>query len=182
MKKSLIMISLALLALSGCTAGGQKEAQQPNVPQNQQQTQQPDTNQDQSQTKNPNEGQDQGQAKQPEQKEVSEIKEKLQIGQSQEEVKALLGEGFIELTSAEEHKPLWRYDIGAQAGYKPDEAEDFVDIDGLKEGKLEIQVFVTWSEENKAESITVYYLNPDENKVYEYRVFPDGTVRETAIA
>ncbi|MET3695888.1 hypothetical protein SAMN05877753_102582 [Bacillus oleivorans] len=108
---------------------------------------------------------------------LSVLKEEFRLGISQDEVGRLLGTDYAKVLSAMNNEKQWRYDIGTKEGYHYSEQHDFADMDGLQNGDVKMQIWVTWDEESKVKSYSSIYVNPDDGKLYEYRVFPDGTER-----
>lgn len=110
------------------------------------------------------------------------IKQHLKHGLTQEEVRQLLGDHFIPVKSAKDNRLMWRYDIGAKEGYQsPDDQYDTVDVEGIRNGKLELIVFVAWTRDGKVDSFSIYYLNENDGNVYDYRTLPNGEIKEQAI-
>lgn len=116
--------------------------------------------------------------------ELTEIQEKLQIGLTQPEVEQVLGENWVEVTSAKDRLPMWRYDLNVREGYSSEalvEFGDFVDLEGISNGDVGLQIFIAWSDEQKVQTFSIYYPNHEDGKVYEYRVFPENFTREQII-
>ncbi|WP_126428322.1 hypothetical protein [Brevibacillus marinus] len=110
------------------------------------------------------------------------IKEHLRQGLSQEEVRQLLGDAFTRVKSAKDNREMWRYDIGAQEGYQsPDDQYDTVDVEGIRNGEVEMIVFVGWTIDGRVDAISAYYLKESDGNVYDFRVLPNGEVQEQAI-
>lgn len=113
--------------------------------------------------------------------ELDKLKVSIQLGQTQVQVKKTFGEHVTELTSALDNLTEWRYDLGVNKSYYSFEHEDSVNFDGLIKGDLFAQLFITWTDEQRVQSFTIYYFHQQDEMVYEYRVFPDGDIRETPI-
>ncbi|WP_243299459.1 hypothetical protein [Bacillus litorisediminis] len=109
---------------------------------------------------------------------LSVLKEDLRLGMTQDEVSGLFGTDYEEVSSEIDNEHKWRYDIGTRVGYQYSEDYDFADMDGLLNGNVKMQIWVAWDEESKVKSFSSLYVNPEDEKLYEYRVFPDGTVRD----
>ena len=76
-------------------------------------------------------------------------KEQLYLGMEKEDVLRVLGENYVEVESAdgvERNVVLWRYDFVEEAGYVYEEQYDFVDIDGVKSGKMDYQILINLAE------------------------------------
>ncbi|MGG1600706.1 hypothetical protein [Paenibacillus naphthalenovorans] len=110
---------------------------------------------------------------------VDYIKQNLKMNMSQDEVKKLLGSSYTEVTNAMEGNKMWRYDIGTKQGYNYQGEMDSIDMDGLINGSVTIQLFVDWSEEKTVNHYSFLYLK--DGKIYEYRVFEDGQVKESIV-
>jgi hypothetical protein len=86
-----------------------------------------------------------------------------------------LGEDFIKVKNSMDDSEIWRYDIGATEGYtSPVDEYDTVDHQGLKNGKLNIQLFIQWNKNGTVEWYSTYQLNKASGQVYEYHVSEDG--------
>jgi hypothetical protein len=111
---------------------------------------------------------------------VEKIKESMKLGMTKEQVKDILGSNYKELKV--EQGTVWRYDFGTKNGYKFDTKMfgDDVDLQGLRDGNLAMQVFITWDQTvTKVMTFTAYYKSNEQ--INEYRVFPNGEIRELAI-
>ncbi|GGM32305.1 hypothetical protein GCM10011351_17960 [Paraliobacillus quinghaiensis] len=114
------------------------------------------------------------------------IKENIKIGLTKEEVKTLIGDPDFEGLNIETDNTTWRYDIGGEDDYvtpltefeKENGIIDNVNIDGLMNNTINMQLFVGWYDD-RVDHISCYYVK-NEN-INEYRVFNDGTVREMNI-
>jgi hypothetical protein len=113
---------------------------------------------------------------------VQYIRENLQLGFPAEKVQELLGGGYSEVTSAMDGEKMWRYDFPREEGYRFEDPYmlDFIDLDGLRSGLMRMQLYVTWTGEDTVACYTVY-SGDGSGKIYEYRVFPDGTEKESGI-
>ncbi|WP_163580519.1 hypothetical protein [Gracilibacillus saliphilus] len=111
------------------------------------------------------------------------IKNELKIGMIEQEVKELIGEPFKKGYDAKNAEPTWLYNIRPIKGYyfeQPFENEDIVDAideEGLKNGEVEIILFITW-EEDKVSYVNASYTN-DKGQIKKYRLFEDRTVKES---
>ncbi|GAA0381981.1 FG-GAP repeat domain-containing protein [Bacillus horti] len=110
---------------------------------------------------------------------VDYVLEHTRIGRTQEEILELFGEQYEEVIPGLESPGvvgMWRYDAVIEESYEYDTgftpATDSVDIEGIREGKLRYQLFVSWREDGAAHSYTLYYL--ENNRVHEYRLWNDG--------
>lgn len=110
------------------------------------------------------------------------IKENLQLGQNTDEVLGILGDDFSRVMSMMVDAQVWRYDFPSEPGYTYScpSGEDCVDVEGLGNGSMAMQLFVTWAESGHVGDYTIY-VGSCNGTVNEYRVFPDGTVRKSRI-
>lgn len=77
---------------------------------------------------------------------------------------------------------MWRYDIGSKENDKFEKAnEDAVDLDGIKNQQVNLILFVGWTENKKVKYYFIYDKNKDDGKIYEYRMFNNGTVKEMVL-
>lgn len=109
------------------------------------------------------------------------IKEKIEIGQNQKQVKVLLGNKYVGITSAMDGTEMWRYDIGASKDYQFEGFLDEVDLQGLKDGALKIQLFISWNSQGQVQHISAYYLDENDQLLHEYMKFATGEARDMAI-
>lgn len=103
---------------------------------------------------------------------LDEVKSLIQMDMTEEEVKASLGDDFVTFNDSFEGLPVWRYDINAIEGYFFDDYEGGVDIEGIADGKLEYQVFITWYN-GKIDYISIFYKAND-HLIEGYYEFEDG--------
>lgn len=111
---------------------------------------------------------------------VEKIKESMKLGMTKEQVKDVLGSNYKELKV--EQRTVWRYNFGMKDGYKfdPKMFLDEVDLQGLRDGNLAMQVFIHWDQtETKVGTFFAYYKSNEQ--INEYQVFPNGEIRELAI-
>jgi len=102
--------------------------------------------------------------------------DELKIDMSESEVRGLFGTNFsfIENSLSMDGKETWRYDLGTQQGYEfDDQGIDQVDMEGLKKGDIQQQLFIDWSSDGKVVSAALYMRSEAENGYYEYELFPD---------
>jgi hypothetical protein len=108
------------------------------------------------------------------------IKASLKLGQTKKEVKKIMGDNFNSIVSMKHNESSWRYDIGANENYHfHDEGFDIIDREGIEKRLIKMQIFITWTRDNKIKSLSSYHLNQD-NKLHEYRIFPNGEIRDVA--
>lgn len=109
------------------------------------------------------------------------LKEDVNIGQSKDEIVDILGNDYTIVLGAETDEKKWRYDIDTINGYTFTEEYDFADMEGLLKGRLKMHIWISWDEENKVNFISALYVHKEGGVVYNYQVFPDGTVREAPL-
>ena len=101
---------------------------------------------------------------------------RLERGMSQKEVKQSLGDpSFLTLIDSSRQQ-VWRYDIGAKAGYQFGGLN--TDTDGLKKGDLEAQLFINWSAGGQIDRYDLWYVKKaadGSRHIYTYIVYPDGS-------
>ncbi|MBP1154370.1 MULTISPECIES: hypothetical protein [unclassified Paenibacillus] len=107
------------------------------------------------------------------------IKNHLKMDMTQDQVEALFGAKYTEVTNAMEGNMMWRYDLGAKPGYSYSGEMDSVDLEGLNNQSITIQLFIDWSEDNDVDHYSFLYLK--DGQINEYRVFHDGLVKESII-
>ncbi|WP_047984735.1 hypothetical protein [Ornithinibacillus californiensis] len=106
------------------------------------------------------------------------IQERFSLGLTKEEVRAIIEIKYA--SSLADGGEFWRYDFGENYASPLDDMAG-IDTEGLKEGKVQAQLFIDWDDENKAKSYSVFYLNHSDGKVYDYRVFENGLEKHHAI-
>jgi outer membrane protein assembly factor BamE (lipoprotein component of BamABCDE complex) len=109
------------------------------------------------------------------------VKQNLKQRMSKEEVKRLFGTVYTEVYGMDDDE-TWRYDFGKKEGYEfhVEGNLDAVDLEGLRQGSLASQLFVSFDEKGEVKSFAYYYLGAD-GMIHEYRVMPDGSVKEEEI-
>lgn len=110
---------------------------------------------------------------------VDDIKQHLKMDMTQDQVIELLGTKYTEVTNAMEGNMMWRYDLGAKPDYSYQGEMDSVDMEGLINKSLAIQLFIDWSEDQVVNHYSFLYLK--DGQIHEYRVFHDGYVKESVV-
>ncbi|WP_117149356.1 hypothetical protein [Paraliobacillus zengyii] len=113
------------------------------------------------------------------------IKKEIKIGMTEQEIKELIGEPSKKGTDAMNAEPLWLYNIRDIKDYYFEQPEGFeeygivdaVDTEGLQNNEVEILLFISWKED-RTDYISAAYTN-DEGEIKNYRLFEDGTVKES---
>lgn len=113
---------------------------------------------------------------------LDDVKTKLKIGQSEKEVKNIMGGSYSKVRVDMDNSSMWRYDIDTIEGYKFKSNTDVVDLNGLQSKWIELIVFIKWDEESKTvSSLTAYYVDETDERIHEYRLLSDGATRDTVI-
>ncbi|RKD24031.1 hypothetical protein BEP19_06380 [Ammoniphilus oxalaticus] len=106
--------------------------------------------------------------------------EKLKLGMDENEVRSLFGADFALVQNLMERNEAWRYDIGIEAGYQFDDLGiDTVDVEGLKQGKIQQQIFIDWSFDGRLLSASLYMRNEERNGYIVYELLDDNSREET---
>lgn len=106
----------------------------------------------------------------------------LRLGLTQGEVERQFGSGYNTVAASADGHPLWRYDYVVKDGYKVAEVilggvvSDAVDVSGLANGALALQLFVSWDDSGRVDWYSVCYAGQD-GKVYDYRFYGDGKIK-----
>ncbi|MGM8215528.1 hypothetical protein ACLIA0_08115 [Bacillaceae bacterium W0354] len=108
------------------------------------------------------------------------IENDLEIGMSMSEVESILGTDYSDVLSAMGEDLMWRYDINAISNYQFDEPYDFADKDGLRNGDIDMQIWVQWNHEEKIESVSAIYINSS-NEMINVRKDSNGTIQENVM-
>lgn len=142
-----------------------------------------DNHQEENQPKESTEkANDKGSTKQDENETVAMIKEQVKLGLTKEEVEKNLGSDYQKVKASDNDSEMWRYDFGTKDDYKSLGNEyDTGDVKGIQNGNIDVQLFISWTEENTVSNYSVLYLNSGDGRVYNYRVFSDGEEKEQAI-
>ncbi|WP_018130723.1 hypothetical protein [Effusibacillus pohliae] len=104
------------------------------------------------------------------------IKQNLKLGDTQEQVKARFGDQYKEINDVEVGNNAWRFDYVADPSYTF--TGQYGDWDGLRSGRMRMQLFINWTDKSTVLSILVHY-NKD-GKIYEYAKKP-GFERDAPI-
>lgn len=116
------------------------------------------------------------------------INTKLSIGQDAKQVKDVFGEKYEQVNSPERNIVIWRFDFTNNTEYKfiPSGTTlqkmnvDIVDLEGLKNGMLDGQLFVEFDNTEKVSTFSYYYKG-EGNVINVKHVFEDGTIKEETI-
>lgn len=107
----------------------------------------------------------------------------IPIGATKDNVIHALGKPNVETTSVGSGKPIWRYDIGLKYEYTEDQKPiyDEVDLFGLRSGHMDIICFVEWDEDETVFQINAYYVNDEEDEIYEFFINKDLIIEDKLI-
>ena len=102
--------------------------------------------------------------------------EQLELNMSESEVRGLFGTSFSLIENAMQGNESWRYDFGTRQGYKfDDQGIDQVDMEGLKMGDIQQQLFIDWSKEGNVISAALYMRSTDGDGYFEFELLADNT-------
>lgn len=120
---------------------------------------------------------------------MKEIKNKLKLGLSKEEVHALFSEKFeIAQNSDSENgsDSYWKYEYFKASDYNredyvPTHADHVIDEEGLINRKIGAFLYIEWKN-NELYMYSISYVNPKDNKVYLYILNNDSTISDIPIS
>lgn len=121
-------------------------------------------------------------------KDLDPIVKKLAIGQSVAQVQEMFGEKYELVNDADTNTVIWRFDFSQNTDYKfPNEKKwlqnmnvDVADLDGLRKGVIDSQLFIKFDDEDKVSSFSYYFKGID-NDIKVRHMFEDGTIKEERI-
>ncbi|MGG4495655.1 hypothetical protein [Brevibacillus reuszeri] len=121
-------------------------------------------------------------------KDLDPIVKKLAIGQSVAQVQEMFGKKYEHLNDADTKTVYWRYDFTQNTDYKfPEEKTwlqdmnvDVADLDSLRNGVIDSQLFIKFDDENTVSSYSYYYKGNGTN-IKVRHMFEDGTIKEEGI-
>lgn len=96
----------------------------------------------------------------------------LKSGMTKEEIVDVLGEDYLEQRDPFTDALLYRYDVGATKDYEYS-FDGAVDEVGLREGALDMVVYVEFDEKGKSLIMTGYYVN-DKDRLIEIVIDHEG--------
>lgn len=110
------------------------------------------------------------------------VKAQVKVGMTREQVIKLLGDQYTEVVSSTDGRKILRFDITGNKEYKYT-FKDFerIDKEGILNGSMLLQVFVTMSDKDTVATYAAF-KKADNGNVFEYRVFENGTERESTHA
>lgn len=109
---------------------------------------------------------------------LQKIKNELSLDLNESEVKSILGDKYTEVTTKSD--VVWRFDFGAQEEYSYSDSNASADLDGILNGDLDVQLFVS-IDDGEVEAISAVYLTEEDNDLLEYKILPDGEIQEKPI-
>lgn len=107
-------------------------------------------------------------------KEAQEIIDKFTLGATKEDIINLFGNNYNEVTSLMDDNLIWRYDINKKEGYKVPKCDigaeiAQVDLIGINQNNVQMQLFIKWSGDNKAKTYSLHYKDKKGN-IYSYKL------------
>ncbi|MEN2768217.1 hypothetical protein [Ornithinibacillus xuwenensis] len=103
-------------------------------------------------------------------------REKIELGLTKSEVENLFWEDYKKGTSDVDNREFWRYDLDTSIGYpSSDDNYENGDIEAIKNGDIQAQVFIYWDEDNQVKNYSAIYLDQDNHHVYAYHLLSDGS-------
>lgn len=120
---------------------------------------------------------------------MKEIKQKLKLGLTKEEVQALFSEKFEEAQNSDSENgsdSYWKYEYFKASDYNredyiPAHADQVIDEEGLINQKIGAFLYMEWKN-NKLYRYTISYVKPKDHKVYLYIMNNDGTISDIPIS
>ncbi|HWL23706.1 MAG TPA: hypothetical protein VNR38_08145 [Ureibacillus sp.] len=109
------------------------------------------------------------------------FKSKMKIGITMEQVEAILGESYSIKIPSDTGIPSWIYELEKSKGYQFINEFGLADLEGMKQGKIKAHLSVVWDENNLVKEYSALYLNEHDNRIYEFRVFPNGQSKDNPI-
>ena len=111
---------------------------------------------------------------------VEELKKSLKLGLTQSAVKNMLGEHYISVNDNGDIEngsdEFWKYSFFKSEDYTPPNSHE-IDEQGLKQGKVGVDLFIGWKDE-KIHFYSISYPKNDKSYIYFYIVNPDGSSYE----
>jgi hypothetical protein len=121
-------------------------------------------------------------------KKINEIKTKLKLGLTKEEVGALFTEKFEIAQNSDSDNgsdSYWKYEYFKVPGYNredyfPDHADHAIDHEVLINKKIGAYLYIEWKN-NKLYMYSISYVNPKDNQAYLFAVQPDGSTADDPV-
>ena len=109
------------------------------------------------------------------------LKTQIKIGMNMKDVEKLLGSHYKTIVDVERGTLIWEYNFGKD----PESYNNgLIEIDTFEEmikGTFQAQFSITWDENNLVSNFYGIYKNANDNKIYEYGLFPDGQSKDNPI-
>jgi hypothetical protein len=109
------------------------------------------------------------------------LKTQIKIGMTMEDVKNLLGNHYKTTVDVDSGKLIWNYNFGKEPDKDKDDFIDYDEFEKMLQGEFQAEIGILWDVNNSVSSLYGIYKNDNENKIYEYRVFPDGQSKDNPI-
>ncbi|TVY08456.1 stalk domain-containing protein [Paenibacillus cremeus] len=101
---------------------------------------------------------------------------RLERGMEGKDVRKVLGDPTSLTYLDSSRQQVWRYDLGAKAGYQSGGLT--ADTTGLDKGDLDAQLFIKWSPGGLVDRYDLWYVKKGADgsrSIYTYIVYPDGS-------
>ncbi|WNR45359.1 stalk domain-containing protein [Paenibacillus roseipurpureus] len=100
---------------------------------------------------------------------------RLNVGNDEVYVRSILGAPYAERTNDDNQQAVWRYDFAAASDYQYNGLS--IDLEGLKEGKVNGQLIIHWSDDGKVNRIELWASQGTgtNRQIYTHYVYPDGS-------
>nr|WP_275900644.1 stalk domain-containing protein [Paenibacillus periandrae] len=119
---------------------------------------------------------------------INEIKSKLKLGLTKNEVSALFTEKFESAQNSDSENgsdSYWKYEYLKVPDYNredhfPDHADHVIDQQALLNKKIGAYIYIEWRD-NKLHMYSISYVNPKDKHVYLYSLSPDGSTSDDRV-
>ncbi|WP_159884679.1 stalk domain-containing protein [Paenibacillus puerhi] len=105
------------------------------------------------------------------------VQYRLERGMGSKDVKQLFGDPDQVTWVDSSNQQTWRFDFGAKPGYRFGSLNE-TDVQGLKDGELEAQLFIGWNAAGQVDRFDLWYVKTAANgvrNIYTQIVYPDGS-------
>ncbi len=109
------------------------------------------------------------------------LKTNLKLGKSKEEILQLIEFDYVKVLPVEGVAEMWRFDIGANEGYKYENNVDSVDLDGLSSESISLILFLTWNSKDELWNYAIYYKNSADGSIKECSLSENEKIKEIII-
>ncbi|MED4601560.1 stalk domain-containing protein [Paenibacillus validus] len=102
---------------------------------------------------------------------------RLERGMGSKDVKRWFGDPSQVTWIDSSSQQIWRYDLGAKTDYRFGSLNE-TDVQGLKRGDLDAQLFIRWNGEGQVDRYDLWYTSRADNgerHIYTHIVYPDGS-------